>query len=98
MQNKFSRAKLLVRAYDRTAAIDLIHMGIEEPVRETFESGLRMGRAALLAAGIPEEDAAEAIEDVRRRDESRLQLQVQQTTGSGGDTLEALKKIKPEPI
>lgn len=98
VQNKFSRAKLLVRAYDRTAAIDLIHMGIEEPVRETFESGLRMGRAALLAAGIPEEDAAEAIEDVRRRDESRLQLQVQQTTGSGGDTLEALKKIKPEPI
>lgn len=98
VQNKFSRAKLLVRAYDRTAAIDLIHMGIEEPVRETFESGLRMGLAALLAAGIPEEDAAEAIEDVRRRDESRLQLQVQQTTGSGGDTLEALKKIKPEPI
>jgi monovalent cation:proton antiporter-2 (CPA2) family protein len=98
VQNKFSRAKLLVRAYDRTAAINLIHMGIEEPVRETFESGLRMGRAALLAAGIPEEDAAEAIEDVRRRDESRLQLQVQQTTGSGGDTLEALKKIKPEPI
>ena len=98
VQNKFSRAKLLVRAYDRTAAIDLIHMGIEEPVRETFESGLRMGLAALRAAGIPEEDAVEAIEDVRRRDESRLQLQVQQTTGVTGDTLQALKKIKPEPV
>ena len=97
-QNKFPRAKLLVRAYDRTAAIDLIHMGIEAPVRETFESGLRMGLGALRAAGIPEEDAAGTIEEVRRRDEARLQLQVQQTTGIGGDTLAALKKIKPEPV
>jgi len=88
----------LVRAYDRTAAIDLIHMGIEEPVRETFESGLRMGRAALRAAGVAEDDAAETIDDVRRRDESRLHLQVQQTAGAGGDTLEQMKKIKPEPI
>lgn len=96
--NKFSNAELLVRAYDRTAAIQLIHMGIEDPVRETFESGLRMGRIALKAAGVSDEDAAEAIADVRRRDERRLQLQVQQTTDAGEDTLDALKKIKPEPI
>ena len=98
VQSKFSQAELLVRAYDRTAAIELIHMGIEQPVRETFESGLRMGMAALRAAGVSEDDAAEAIEDVRRRDESRLQLQVQQTAGAGGDTLELMKKIKPEPV
>ena len=76
VQSKFPQAELLVRAYDRTAAIDLIHMGIEEPVRETFESGLRMGRAALRAAGVAGDDAAETIDDVRRRDESRLHLQV----------------------
>ncbi|MFT5485245.1 MAG: monovalent cation:proton antiporter-2 (CPA2) family protein [Paracoccaceae bacterium] len=98
VQSKFSQAELLVRAYDRTAAIDLIHMGIDAPVRETFESGLRMGMAALRATGVTEEDAAETIDDVRRRDESRLQLQVQQTVGVGGDTLDVLKKIKPEPI
>lgn len=98
VQSKFSQAELLVRAYDRTAAIELIHMGIEQPVRETFESGLRMGMAALRTAGVSEDDAAEAIEDVRRRDESRLQLQVQQTAGAGGDTLELMKKIKPEPV
>ena len=96
--NKFPAARLLVRAYDRTAAIQLIHMGIEEPVRETFESGLRMGRVALKAAGVSDADAAEAIADVRRRDERRLQLQVQQTTNAGEDTLDAMKKIKPEPI
>lgn len=98
VQNKFSHAELLVRAYDRTAAIDLIHMGIEAPVRETFESGLRMGMAALRATGVGQDDAAETIDDVRRRDESRLQLQVQQTAGAGDDTLGAMKKIKPEPI
>ena len=96
--NKFSDARLLVRAYDRTAAIQLIHMGIENPVRETFESGLRMGQMALEATGISQGDAAEAIADVRRRDERRLKLQVQQTTDAGDDTLDALKKIKPEPI
>lgn len=98
VQNKFAQSDLLVRAYDRTAAIDLIHMGIDAPVRETFESGLRMGMAALKAAGVTEEDAAETVDDVRRRDESRLQLQVQQTAGGGGDTLDMMKKIKPEPI
>ena len=61
-------------------------------------AGLRMGGLALRAAGVSDEDAAEAIADVRRRDERRLQLQVQQTTDAGDDTLAAMKKIKPEPI
>lgn len=96
--NKFAGAKLLVRAYDRTNAIELIHMGIEDPVRETFDAGLRMGLAALKAVGASVEDADDAVDDVRRRDERRLQQQVQQTSDIDGDTLAALKKIKPEPI
>lgn len=96
--NKFAHAKLLVRAFDRTGAIELIHMGVDAPVRETFDAGLQMGLAALKAVGVAEDDAAEAVDDVRRRDERRLNQQVQQTAEVGGDTLEALKKIKPEPI
>lgn len=96
--NKFSRARLLVRAYDRTAAIQLIHMGVGDPVRETFDAALRMGGLALTAIGLSDEDAAEAISDIRRRDERLLQLQVQQTADAGDDTLAALKKIKPEPV
>ena len=76
VQRKFSKAEFLVRAYDRTAAIDLIHMGIEPPVRETFECSLRVGMAALRAVGVTEGDAAETIDDVRRRDECRLHLQL----------------------
>ena len=98
VQNKFGQARLLVRAYDRTAAIQLIHMGIETPVRETFGAGLRLGRLALEAAGVSPADAQEAIDDLRRRDERRLLLQVQQTADAGDDTLATLKKIKPEPI
>ena len=96
--NKFSNAELLVRAYDRTAAIQLIHMVIDTPVRETFDSGLRLGGAALKAAGASDVAAAEVIADVRRRDEQHLQLQVQQTTEADDDTLEATKKFKPVPI
>jgi glutathione-regulated potassium-efflux system protein KefB len=33
VQRKFSKAEFVVRAYDRMAAIDLIHTGIEPPVR-----------------------------------------------------------------
>lgn len=96
--NKFSNAELPVRAYDRTAAIQLIHMGIDTPVRETFDSGPRLDGMALKAAGVSDEAAADVIADVRRRDEQRMQLQVQQTTDAGDDTLEAIKKIKPELI
>jgi len=41
-----------------------------------------MGVAALRAVGVTEDDAAETIDDVRRRDESRLQLQ--QPSGTSG--------------
>ena len=96
--NKFSQATLLVRAFDRTDAIELIHQGIDAPVRETFDSGLRMGRLALAAHGIAAEEADAVVEDVQRRDEKRLALQVEETLAGDIETLEAMKKIKPEPV
>ena len=63
-----------------------------------LRDGLEETGRALKATGIADEDAAEAVDDVRRRDERRLNQQVQQTSEVGGDTLAALKKIKPEPI
>jgi len=96
--NKFSQAKLLVRAFDRTDAIELIHAGVADPVRETFDSGLRMGRLALAAQGIEGEEADAVVDDVRRRDEKRLALQVEEIAGTDVGTLEAMKKIKPEPV
>ena len=64
-----------MREIDRTGAIELIYARIEDPVRETFDSGLRLGQLALRARGIDAEAAEAEVE-----------------------TLEAVRKIKPELI
>ncbi len=76
MQSEFPLVKLLVRAIDRGHAIDLIHKDVEFQVRDTFESALVFGQAALRGLGVPEEEAVEVMRDVRRRDEERLDLQI----------------------
>ena len=96
--NKFSEATVLVRTFDRTDAIELNHAGVDDPVRETLDPGLRMGCLALDALNVPEEEAGAVVEDVRRRDERRLTLQVEETAESDIGRLEAMKKIKPEPV
>src|SRR5690606_66486 len=74
-KEEFPLAKLLVRSYDRGDTLDLLRRGVEFEIRELFESAVAFGRAALEAVGVPEEEAAAIIEDVRRRDAERLRLQ-----------------------
>jgi glutathione-regulated potassium-efflux system protein KefB len=73
---EFPLAKLFVRAFDRGHSLRLIKAGVEYHIRETFESALAFGRAVLISLGADEADAAETIEEVRRRDEERLELQI----------------------
>ena len=50
--------------------------GVETVVRETFESGVEMGREALALLGTPD-SIVDAIEgEFRRRDNERLDLQL----------------------
>ena len=79
-QENFPHAKLFVRAYDRGHAMDLIRAGVDFQIRETFESAMAFGHAALLEMGVPQSEADEILEDVRRRDDERLDMQV-----AGGD-------------
>ena len=69
-------AKVLVRSYDRGHTLDLIAAGVDYQIRETFESAMAFGEAALLALGVPEGEAAEVVEGVRKRDAARLELQM----------------------
>lgn len=69
-------AKLLVRAYDRGHSMRLIQAGVDFQIRETFESAIAFGRQALLELDFDEASVGETIEDVRRRDEERLALQL----------------------
>jgi monovalent cation:proton antiporter-2 (CPA2) family protein len=73
----FPQARIFGRAYDRRHWIALMRADVDHAVREVFDSGVRMGRDALLALGTPPEAVAEIEEEFRRRDSERLALQYQ---------------------
>ena len=78
---EFPLTKLFVRAYDRGHSLRLIAANVDFHIRETFESALVFGEQVLIDLGFSDEEVRETIEDVRRRDQERLALQV-----SGGLT------------
>ncbi|MGE7197064.1 monovalent cation:proton antiporter-2 (CPA2) family protein [Brevundimonas naejangsanensis] len=83
VKSEFPGVKLLVRAFDRGHSLRLIQAGVDYQVRETFESALKFGQAVLEELGLPQDQAAEVIADVRRRDEARLDLEVTGGLGAG---------------
>jgi glutathione-regulated potassium-efflux system protein KefB len=76
VQAEFPLVHLLVRSYDRTHSLRLIKAGVDYEIRETLESAMAFGEAALKALGVPPDEAAAITEDNRRRDAERLQLQL----------------------
>ncbi|MEZ5781461.1 MAG: monovalent cation:proton antiporter-2 (CPA2) family protein [Rhizobiaceae bacterium] len=76
LKSEFPLSKVMARAYDRGVALDLIQTGVDYQVRETFESALLFGQRVLETVGIDEEEAAEIIGDVRKRDSARLEAQM----------------------
>ncbi|MCU0818958.1 MAG: monovalent cation:proton antiporter-2 (CPA2) family protein [Beijerinckiaceae bacterium] len=93
----FPSAKLIARAYDRTHALDLMERGVRAPFRETFDTALAFGREALVALGIPDDEADELRDDVRRRDIQRLNRQRDEGLFAGMDLLHGVK-VTPEPL
>ncbi len=73
---EFPLARVLARAYDRGHAMALIEQGVDYQIRETLESAMQFGRAALSALAIPEHEADELVAEVRRLDLERLELQL----------------------
>ncbi len=73
---EFPLVPILARAFDRTAAIELIHAGVDYQIRETFESALLLSEQALLRLGDEPETVEEVIAEVRRRDAERLDLEM----------------------
>ncbi len=96
-QETFPHAKLFVRAYDRGHSMDLIRAGVAFQIRETFESAMAFGTAVLLGMGVPQEEALEIAEDVRRRDEERLDLQVASDINAGIDLVRGNAPV-PAPL
>lgn len=73
---EFPQAALMVRAYDRGHALDLIKAEVDYQVRETFESAMAFGASALERLGLSPEEIAETTADIRERDEERFALEI----------------------
>ncbi|MCA1297754.1 monovalent cation:proton antiporter-2 (CPA2) family protein [Stappia indica] len=87
IRSHFPQAKLYCRATDRAHALDLTRRGVEFQIRETFESSITFGRAALEALGIAGERVSQIEDDVRRRDRERLEMQLTDGPFAGADRL-----------
>lgn len=97
IQSEFPNVRLFARSYDRIHSLWLREKGVEYELRETLESGLLFGSKTLEALGMPEASAEEIREDIRRRDEERLQIQAVEGITAGRDML-FNSPVKPEPL
>jgi len=72
----FPQAKLLARSFDRAHSLKLVNEGVDYQIRETFESALAFGEAALREIGVPADEAVRIAELVRRLDAERFELEL----------------------
>ena len=97
VREHFPEIKIYVRAYDRAHTLKLMENEVDFEIREMFESALVMGRGILDGMDVPPERADLVIEDVRRRDMTRLQLQQSKGMFAAAD-IAYNKTIMPEPL
>lgn len=94
---EYPDVRLFVRAYDRVHSISLRKRDVDFELRETLESGLLFGRRTIEALGVSEDDAGAIVEDIRRRDEERLKIQVTEGLQAGRHMLHN-RPVRPEPL
>lgn len=97
IKSDFPSARLFVRSYDRIHSLALRNRSVDYELRETLESGLLFGRRTLESLGMSENSAYEIGEDIRQRDEERLQIQAVQGLGAGREKL-FNSPVRPEPL
>jgi glutathione-regulated potassium-efflux system protein KefB len=76
LKSEFPLVPVIVRANDRRHTIDLIRAGADVHVRETFESAVVLGAAALEKLGTSPAEIADISARIRERDQQRLQLEL----------------------
>jgi monovalent cation:proton antiporter-2 (CPA2) family protein len=94
---EFPGLKLYVRSFDRRHTLELLAKGVDFEMRETFESAVEFGRAALEALGLTPERAVEVADYIRKRDVERLAVQQVEGITAGRDLLSA-RAVQPEPL
>jgi glutathione-regulated potassium-efflux system protein KefB len=76
VKHEFPMVKVMVRAFDREHALELVRAGVDYQVREVLHSAITFGRATLKELGVPEEEVEEIMEEVVRNDRERFEMQV----------------------
>ncbi|MCO5731144.1 monovalent cation:proton antiporter-2 (CPA2) family protein [Rhizobium sp. SSA_523] len=97
IRSEFPEVRLFVRSYDRVHTLSLRAREVEYELRETLESGFLFGRKMLEGLGIPEAQASEIGDDIRKRDEERLQIQAAKGLAAGAHMLHS-RPVRPEPL
>ncbi|HVL21576.1 MAG TPA: monovalent cation:proton antiporter-2 (CPA2) family protein [Amaricoccus sp.] len=73
---EFPLVPVLARAFDRQEALRLVAAGVDWQIRETFHSSLALGEETLRTLGVPEEEVAGIMAEVRERDRMRFERQL----------------------
>ena len=94
---QFPQARLLVRSYDREHSLELINAGVDYQIRETFESAVDFGAAALIELGVAQEEAERIATEIRRRDAERFELEMAAGDVRAGIPLMLGNAPKPTP-
>lgn len=94
----FPLARVFVRSYDRVHALEVIERGAHFQVRETYESAVVLGRAALEGLELSPERVAEVEEDFRARDRERFALQQQGGVEAARERFLTRPVPRPEPL
>ena len=98
-RSAFPLAQVFARAFDRVHALEVLEKGAHFQMRETYESAITFGRAALEELGLPADYQSELEEDVRRRDRERFAMQQQgDRVQAGQDRLYTRPVPRPEPL
>ncbi|PSH54492.1 potassium transporter [Phyllobacterium brassicacearum] len=97
LKSEFPLVQIYARAYDRGTTIELIKLGVEYQMRETFESAVIFGENTLIGLGVDPDEAAEIANDVRRRDAERLNLQLAGGIWAGTDLMKGNAPV-PGPL
>jgi glutathione-regulated potassium-efflux system protein KefB len=87
LKHEFPLVPVLARAFDRGHALELVSKGVDFQIRETFESALVLGRAAVLHLGASDAEAEAVVEEIRARDRNRFALQQVEGIYGGRDLL-----------
>ncbi|MEM7568357.1 MAG: monovalent cation:proton antiporter-2 (CPA2) family protein [Pseudomonadota bacterium] len=75
LRASFPKLRILVRAYDRIHALELLELGADFVIRETFESSVRLGLEGLRLMDTDEEIVESIGQEFRVRDQDRLMAQ-----------------------